>query len=147
MILYHFTRANLTDRILKQGLTPKADRHGMLGGAKSVWLTERRSLAIPLRETLTVMFRSGVYMRRWLFDGVGDGDVVRLSIRVPSDHPLFEYGPWVRKHRRTVMPDRDNLHYATSLCYGHWISFEKIPAAWILGFGRLRRRDLGEISQ
>jgi hypothetical protein len=131
MILYHFTTASRAKQILKQGLIPKPDRSGMLGGAKAVWLTERRGLTIPLRETLAVMFRSGAYMRRWLLDGADDGEVVRLSVRIPSDHRLFEYAPWLRKHRRTVMPDRGTLHYATSLSYGHWISFEKVPASWI----------------
>ncbi|SHG79106.1 hypothetical protein [Bradyrhizobium erythrophlei] len=121
MILYHFTRAERAEQILKHGLLPAGDRHNMLGGAEVVWLTEREVLRMSAAERKAVYERSGQILRSWLYSEMED-EVVRLSVRIPShDRRLERYMPWLRKHWRPGMPNPYDSFWRRNVMEAHWI--------------------------
>jgi hypothetical protein len=131
MILYHFTLAELTEQILRDGLLPAVDSNNMVGGAGVVWLTERTDLIISASERAVIYERSGKLISKWLSDP-SERPMVRLAVRIPGQNRrLVRYRPWLRKHWRHGMPDPDArfMKYTPDT---HWIYFGEIPPSAII---------------
>ena len=130
MILYHFTLAERTEQILRDGLLPAVDSNNMVGGAEVVWLTERTDLIISASERAVIYERSGKHITKWL-SYPSEKPMVRMAVRIPGhNRRLVRYRPWLRMHWRHGMPDPDTrfMKYTPDT---HWIYFGEIPPSAI----------------
>jgi hypothetical protein len=122
MILYHFTRPECLDAILRDGLKANkaTEKNNMTGGRPAVWLTTRGTL-VPSLKTRKIMLSRGV-----LFgpksSNLPDATVC-LSVTIGErDRKLHRFLPWLRKRHRGLS---DPLLEENSA--DDWVYFGDIP--------------------
>ena len=117
MDLYHFTKPEFVDAIMREGLVPAdgstSDSAFMLAGHKAVWLTAVPTLTLGRAARKKMLLKGALYKRN---SSILPLATVCLQVRIPShDRQLKQFNKWA---------DRKNPDAADAVLFAnHWLYF------------------------
>jgi hypothetical protein len=123
MILYHFTRPECLDSILRDGLLARNANHDndMTGGKPVVWLTAKPCL-VPILEIRKLALRRGILMGPRCTN-LPESTVCLKTVIPTTDRRLRHFITWLRKHPQPGIDSDDPMLNADN-----WIYAGNIPA-------------------
>jgi hypothetical protein len=138
MILYHFTRPELLEAILRDGLTASCSRadNNMTNGKPAVWLTERDTL-VPTLKTRRILLSRGILCGPGC-SNLPDATVCLRAVIPSHDRRLAHWLSWLKKRLHGYDLDdplllEDGIH--------KWVYFGDIPPARLTVFKHVPRTE------
>jgi len=135
MILHHFTRPELLDAILRDGLKASCaiEENDMTNGVPVVWLTARDTL-VPSLKTRKIMLSRGIISGPRC-SNLPDATVCLRVVIGSHSRRLAHFLSWLRKHPH-YDPDDPLLRESMA---DDWVHFGDIPPAKLTVFKHVPR--------
>jgi hypothetical protein len=138
LYLYHFTRPEFLDAILRDGLKASSAnlQNNMTGGRPVVWLTTRDSL-VPTLNARRIMLARGLLCGP-RYSNLPDATVCLRTVIGSQDRRLVHFLTWLRKHPNLCSKDPDDPLLQGDAA-DHWVYFGDIPTAKLSVFKHVPR--------
>jgi hypothetical protein len=136
MILYHFTKPELLDSILREGLKASAANaeNDLTGGKPVVWLTTRDTLVPSLKARKIILARGILCGPKC--SNLPEATVCLRVVLGSHSRRLAHHLTWLRKHSNGINPDDPLLQESGA---SNWVYFGDIPPAKLSVFKYVAR--------